>query len=100
LAIQHEILIQTEDARVRVMTLSPGETTVLHHHTVVTDHMVGLEGEVEVNLKRPDEAVRLKPGERCTVQPGRVHQVVNSNSTKSASYLLIQGVGRYDFVPD
>lgn len=94
---KHETLIETEEVRVRVMTLHPGEATPLHHHTEVTDHMVGLAGALLVEIKNPDETIKLKPGARCKVLPGRVHQVINSSSTESASYLLIQGVGHYDF---
>ena len=97
MTLQHQILIQTADVRVRVMNLHPGEATALHHHTEITDYMVGLEGKILVNLNGPDETVELNPGIRCTIQPGRIHQVLNSNGTKPASYLLVQGVGQYDF---
>lgn len=97
MAIKHEVLIQTEEVRVRVMNLQPGEATLLHHHTEVTDHMVGLAGTLRVEMKNPDETIELKPGARCKIPPGQAHQVSNVNRLKPASYLLIQGVGRYDF---
>ena len=97
MTINKETLIQTEDVRVRVMNLQPGEATPLHHHSEITDHMVGLTGKMQVKLKDPSEELGLGPGERCQVESGRVHQVRNINTEKPASYLLIQGVGRYDF---
>ena len=97
MASKHEVLIQTEDVQVRVMNLQPGEATLLHHHTEVTDHMVGLAGILRVEVKKPDETIELKPGARCKIPPGRAHQVSNVSSINPASYLLIQGVGRYDF---
>jgi len=100
LPTQNETLIETEDVRVRVMNLPPGESTPLHHHTEVTDHMVGLEGLLKVKLKEPEEEIELKPGKLWIIPPDRTHQIVNSSSTKSAKYLLIQGVGRYDFLTE
>lgn len=94
---REETLIQTENVKVRVMELPPGEGTAWHYHTEVTDHMVGLAGRVRVNLRQPEENRELPPGGRCRVDPGRVHQVVNSSAKEAASYLLVQGVGRYDF---
>ena len=97
MAINKETLIQTENVRVRVMHLQPGEATPLHHHSEITDHMVGLTGTMQVKLNDPSEEHGLGPGERCQVEPDRVHQVRNINTDKPASYLLVQGVGRYDF---
>lgn len=92
-----ETLLQTESVKVRVMELPPGEGTAWHYHQEITDHMVGLSGQVQVNLRQSYESRILRPGERCRVEAGRVHQVVNPSSDQPASYLLIQGVGRYDF---
>ena len=96
---QEEFLIQTDTVRVRVMELQPGEATAWHFHREVTDHMVCLSGVIEVRLQ-PDAAVHvLLPGQRCTVAVLQVHQVANTSDSETGSYLLIQGVGRYDFNP-
>ena len=96
---QDEFLIQTDTVRVRVMDLQPGEATPWHFHREVTDHMVCLRGVIEVRIQ-PDAAVLvLSPGQRCTVAVPQVHQVANTSVSETASYLLIQGVGRYDFNP-
>jgi len=94
---REESLIQTDTIRVRVMELLPGEATSWHFHSEVTDHMVGLTGVIVVHLKQPTAMLELPPGQRCTVEVGRVHQVANDSLTEPASYLLIQGIGRYDF---
>ncbi len=94
-----EILIQTENVRVRVMKLLPGEATPWHFHQQVTDHMVCLTGLIEVHLREPEAEYPLQPGQRCLVEVRRVHQVVNPSTEDGASYLLIQGIGRYDFNP-
>jgi mannose-6-phosphate isomerase-like protein (cupin superfamily) len=94
-----EIILQTDTVRVRVMQLQAGEATAWHFHQEVTDHMVCLSGVILVHLK-PDEAVyTLQPGQRCLVEVCHVHQVANASSSEMASYLLIQGVGHYDFNP-
>jgi quercetin dioxygenase-like cupin family protein len=94
---REESLIQTDNVRVRVMELLPGDATPWHFHREVADHLVGLTGVILVRLKQPAVMVELQPGQRCTVEVGRVHQVANGSPSAPASYLLIQGVGRYDF---
>jgi quercetin dioxygenase-like cupin family protein len=96
---QEETLIQTGSVRVRDMQLPPGDATAWHFHQQVTDHLVGLSGLIVVRLQGPAEIVELQPGQRFTVAVGRVHQVTNGSPTQPASYLLIQGVGQYDFNP-
>jgi quercetin dioxygenase-like cupin family protein len=61
--------------------------------------MVCLTGVIVVRLEQPAVELELQPGQRCTVEVGRVHQVANASASEPASYLLIQGVGRYDFNP-
>lgn len=95
---REETLIQTEQVRVRAMTLPPGEATPWHFHQEVTDHMVGLSGLILVRLEKPQATIELQPGQRCSVEVGRVHQVANGSPSDPASYLLVQGIGRYDFI--
>ena len=97
---KEEILIQTRDVQVRIIELKAAEMTPYHHHTEITDNMFGISGEISVQMKDPDEEVLLTPGSRCTVATGRIHRVVNDLQTKTSSYLLIQGVGSYDFIED
>jgi quercetin dioxygenase-like cupin family protein len=94
---REESLIQTDTVRVRAIELLPGEATPWHFHREVVDHLIGLTGLILVRLKQPVATLELQPGQRCTVEVGRVHQVANGSPSGAASYLLIQGVGRYDF---
>lgn len=91
-----EVLIKTNDARVRIMLMTPHEKNDWHFHTEVTDDIFGLTGTIVVRVQNPDEEVRLAPGQRCQIKTGRVHQVENPAETAS-SYLLVQGIGKYDF---
>jgi mannose-6-phosphate isomerase-like protein (cupin superfamily) len=49
-------------------------------------------------MQEPKEEVRLAPGETYTVKARRPHLVANGGST-SATFLVLQGIGEYDFVP-
>jgi len=91
------VILQTESVQVRIMPLAPGAATAWHHHSEVTDTMVAMQGEIRVELKQPEEVIDLSPGQHCTVAVGRVHRVVNPLGEESR-YLLVQGVGRYDFI--
>jgi mannose-6-phosphate isomerase-like protein (cupin superfamily) len=90
-----ETIVATGNVRVRVMKLAPGEATDWHFHTEVTDTFFCLSGRIVVRMPAAETA--LSPGERETVPPGKVHRVENRHRVK-ARYLLIQGVGKYDFV--
>jgi len=94
---REETLIQTDTVRVREMELPPGSATPWHYHREIADQMVGLTGSVQVRLRDPEETIALQPGQRCRVEVGRVHQVANGSTQEPASYLLIQGIGTYDF---
>ncbi len=80
------------------MALTPVEETAWHHHSEVTDNIFGLTGAITIHLKRPEETIDIQPGSRCEILPGRQHKVCNTSLDQGASYLLIQGVGRYDFL--
>lgn len=95
---KEEVIIQTEDVKVRIIELQPGEITPFHYHTEITDNMFGISGEIIVSMKNPEEKILLTPGIRCKVETGRIHQVTNCLKTEISEYLLVQGVGKYDFI--
>jgi len=78
-------------------TMAPGESTPWHYHSEVTDHFFCLAGPMEVHLQGPGGVVTLACGEECTVDANRVHRAVNPGSGV-VRYLLLQGVGEYDFI--
>lgn len=49
-----------------------------------------------VRAQKPDEESKLLPGRHCQIKAGRIHQLENLGDDE-ASYLLVQGVGKYDF---
>ena len=92
-----EVIAKTDTLRVRIMTLAPREVADWHYHRQVADDIFCLTGTILVRMQNPDEKIRLAPGGRCQIAISRVHQLENLED-KEATYLLVQGVGKYDFI--
>ena len=69
-----------------------------HYHSAVQDTFYVLEGELRLFLREPKEEVRLAPGATYSVPARRPHLVANAGAS-SATFLVLQGIGEYDFVP-
>ena len=93
---RNRTVLATDNVRVRIMTLESGAATAWHYHTEVTDSMYCLDGPIAVEYRNPDERMELVNGQYCNVAVKRVHRVVNL-TRREAQYLLVQGIGRYDF---
>jgi oxalate decarboxylase/phosphoglucose isomerase-like protein (cupin superfamily) len=64
----------------------------------VHDMFYVVTGTIRIFLQDPKEEVRLAPGQTYSVAPKRPHLVVNAGDA-SAVFLVLQGIGEYDFVP-
>jgi quercetin dioxygenase-like cupin family protein len=84
--------------RINELQISPTQQVPWHSHTKVQDTFYVLEGDVRLFLRDPKEEVRLKPGDSYAVRAGRPHLVTNAGTT-SATFLVLQGIGDYDYVP-
>jgi mannose-6-phosphate isomerase-like protein (cupin superfamily) len=84
--------------RINELQISPKQKVPWHLHTNVQDTFYVLEGRIRIFLQDPKEAVALGPGETYSVPPRRPHLVANGGDT-SATFLVLQGTGEYDFVP-
>ena len=84
--------------RISELQISPTQQVPWHYHTNVQDTFYVLVGEIRLFLRDPKEEVRLKPGETYAVRAGRPHLVTNPGAT-SATFLVLQGIGEYDYVP-
>jgi quercetin dioxygenase-like cupin family protein len=84
--------------RIMELQLSPTQKVPWHTHTNISDTFYVLEGEMRLFLQEPKESVNLKPGQTFAVRPGRPHLVTNAGQ-KSLTFLIMQGVGEYDYVP-
>ena len=93
-----EIVAETPDLRMVVLTLAAGQEVPWHWHSNVSDHMICLEGPMVVEMRAPRERIELTAGERCTVPVRRAHRVSGRDSGR-CKFAILQGVGRYDFNP-
>ena len=84
--------------RISELQISPTQKVPWHYHSNVHDTFYVISGTIRIFLQKPKEDVRLKPGETYSVPPGRPHLVTNAGET-SAVFLVLQGIGEYDFVP-
>jgi mannose-6-phosphate isomerase-like protein (cupin superfamily) len=84
--------------RISELQLSPTQKVPWHTHNNISDTFYVLEGRMRLFLQDPKEDVNLAPGEVYVVKPKRPHLVTNSGTT-SLTFLVLQGVGEYDFVP-
>jgi len=84
--------------RISELQISPTQKVPWHYHTNVQDTFYVIEGSIRIFLQSPKEEVTLKPGQTYSVPPRRPHLVTNSSDT-SATFLVLQGMGDYDFVP-
>ena len=84
--------------RITELQISKTQKVPWHYHSNVQDTFYVLEGELRIFLQDPKEEVRLRPGETYSARPRRAHLVTNAGE-KSATFLVLQGIGEYDFVP-
>ena len=84
--------------RITELQLSATQKVPWHTHSNISDTFYVLEGQMRLFLQDPKEEVNLKPGEVYVVRPQRPHLVTNGGE-KSLTFLILQGVGEYDFVP-
>lgn len=93
-----ETVAEGKDLRVRVLTLAAGQCVPWHYHTDITDSFVCLEGPMVVETRAPRAVHVLQPGERCAVGPKTAHYV-HGLDDGPCKFLIVQGVGVYDYVP-
>jgi quercetin dioxygenase-like cupin family protein len=84
--------------RINELQISKTQKVPWHYHSNIQDTFYVLEGSIRIFLQNPKESITLEPGETCTVAPRRPHLVTNAGEG-SATFLVLQGIGEYDFVP-
>ena len=84
--------------RISELQISTAQKVPWHYHSNVQDTFFVLEGSIRLYLRNPKEEVRLEPGHSYTVPARRPHLVTNAGDA-SATFLVLQGIGEYDFVP-
>jgi quercetin dioxygenase-like cupin family protein len=84
--------------RISELQIGPRQQVPWHYHSNIEDTFYVLQGRVRLFLRDPKEEVRLAPGETYTVRARRPHLVTNGGDG-SATFLVLQGLGEYDYVP-
>ncbi len=84
--------------RINELRISPSQKVPWHYHNHIQDTFYVLEGALKIFLRDPKEAIQLKPGETYSVAPRRPHLVTNATDA-STTFLVLQGIGEYDYVP-
>ena len=84
--------------RISELEISPTQTVPWHYHTTIQDTFYVIEGDLKLFLRDPKDEIRLGPGDTYSVQPRRPHLVTNAGE-RSATFLVLQGIGEYDYVP-
>ncbi len=84
--------------RITELELSAKQKVPWHYHNNVADTFYVLQGELRIFLQQPKEEIRLRPGETFTAAARRPHLVTNAGAA-SVIFLVLQGIGEYDFVP-
>jgi mannose-6-phosphate isomerase-like protein (cupin superfamily) len=93
-----DVLAQTSDVQARIFTLARGEEIPWHFHSEVADWYVCLSGCVQVDTRAPRSSTTLTPGAMIKVEARTAHRVMNSGPI-TCRFLLLQGVGRFDYLP-
>ncbi|HWN09526.1 MAG TPA: cupin domain-containing protein [Pyrinomonadaceae bacterium] len=84
--------------RISELQISSTQKVPWHFHNNTQDTFYVIEGSLRIFLREPKQEVRLGVGETFSVEPKRPHLVANGGET-SATFLVLQGVGEYDYVP-
>lgn len=84
--------------RITEMQISKTQKVPWHYHSNIQDTFYVLVGSLRIFLQDPKEEVRLAAGQSYVVPPRRPHLVTNGGES-SATFLVLQGLGEYDFVP-
>ena len=86
--------------RISEIRLSPTQRVPWHHHSNIQDTFYVLDGRIRISLQDPDEQVELGVGESWgPARAGRRHLVTNLGP-RLANFLVLQGMGDYDFIPE
>jgi mannose-6-phosphate isomerase-like protein (cupin superfamily) len=84
--------------RISEFTISTRQKIPWHCHSNIQDTFYVVEGHLRIFLRDPKEEVKLAPGETYSVRAKRPHLVTNGGE-RSATFVILQGIGEYDFVP-
>lgn len=97
-AKRRETIAEVPNLRVRLLALDAGQCVPWHYHNNITDTFFCMEGPMQVTTRGPDGVHVLDPGGTCAVPPGVAHRVAGVDDSP-CKFIVVQGVGTYDYVP-
>lgn len=92
-------IYQLDGIQVSHIALDPGEEIPWHHHSEVSDTFFAARGPVTIETRNPTRSLQLETGQTFQAVVGQPHRVSNQTGS-TIEFLLIQGVGRYDFIAE
>jgi mannose-6-phosphate isomerase-like protein (cupin superfamily) len=95
---KRELVAQAEGLRVQILTLAAGQCVPWHLHSDIADTFFCLDGPMAIRTRDPEGETILEPGEMHAV-PARLAHYVSGTGGGPCRFLIVQGVGKYDFVP-
>jgi quercetin dioxygenase-like cupin family protein len=92
-----ELVAEAKDLRAQIFTLAPGEEIPWHWHSQITDRFFCLAGTLRIETRAPRADERIAVGGIYAVPPKTAHRSSNGDDGEDCRFLLLQGVGDYDF---
>jgi len=92
-----EPVIAGTDVQARIFTLAPGEVIPWHSHSESADHYFVLTGTLTIDTRTPADSRTLTVGGRYAI-PAQIAHTVSNRGAEDCQFLLLQGVGRYDWI--
>ena len=89
-------LINSNGVRVVEFTIFPHADGAWHHHSEMHEHCYCLNGCLTIEIQNA-KPIRLNSGNRYEFPAGVTHRIRNEGN-QLAKFLVIQGVGTYDFI--
>ncbi len=93
-----QLIAETSDLRVQILTLAAGEEIPWHCHSEVTDSFICLEGPMLVETRAPRDEYLLSTGEGCDIPAKTAHRV-SGKDAGPCRFVIVQGIGTYDYIP-
>ena len=91
-------LAEAPGLRVRQLSLAAGQSVPWHFHSEITDTFFCMKGPMCVKTRDPDAEFVLEPGDTVEIPPGHPH-FAQGVEDQACQFIIIQGVGVYDYVP-
>lgn len=91
-----EVIYESPDVQVLHTILDPGQEIPWHYHSKVDDIFYVVKGPVSIYRKDDHNKKELNSGQLYRMEPRQPHRVCNE-CEQTVEFLLLQGIGEYDF---